>query len=156
MRCGVAGLVLVVAVGGSLAGCGGDDGASARPSSSTFRVQADAVFCDDLLSARPIVIEQVGGGDGDGAATVEQVTDFAIAYEPILRDHIAALRHLTTPRADDPGVVAIIAAAEEVADGLERAAQDPATVAGDGTGLVDLATSPELSQRLSDYGLRPC
>ncbi len=132
----------------AMVACSDDD-----DSASAFSVQADAVFCTDLVSARDTVIS--GVVDGAGRVTPDGVAAFAVAYEPILRDHIAGLRSLDAPDADAVG--GVLAAAGEVADRLHAVAADPttdsATTAAD---LRAMATSPTLVARLGAAGLRTC
>ena len=111
-----AGVVAVV-------GCSDDDDSAA----GTYRVQADAVFCTDLVSARDTVIS--GVVDATGGVSPEGVAAFAESYEPILRDHIEALRSLDGP--DRDAAAGVVDAASAVADRLRAVAGDPSQRAGD-------------------------
>jgi hypothetical protein len=139
--------------GGVVFGCtsGGDDG-SAR---ATFRAQADAVFCTDLISARDTVISDVV--DASAGVSPAGVATFAGSYEPILRDHIEALRALVpADRADEAAVAGITDAATAVADHLRTMADEPTTEPSTPDDLRRLATSPLLAERLRVAGLRSC
>ena len=133
----------LVVAGGVMFGCTsrGDDG-SGR---ATFRVQADAVFCTDLISARDTVIS--GVVDASAVVSPAGVATFAGSYEPILRDHIEALR---------AAVAGITAAATAVADHLRTMTDEPTTAASTPDDLRQLATSPLLAERLRAAGLRSC
>ena len=141
--------VALVAVVAAVVGCRDDDDSAA----GTYRVQADAVFCTDLVSARDTVIS--GVVDATGGVSAEGVAAFAASYEPILRDHIAALRSLDGP--DRAAADGVVDAASAVADRLRAVAGDPsnepATTAAD---LRGLATSPALVDQLTAAGLRTC
>jgi hypothetical protein len=140
-------LVLVAPVA-AMAACSDDD-----DSASAFSVRANAVFCTDLVSARDTVIS--GVVDDAGRVAPDGVATFAVAYEPILRDHIAGLRSLDAP--DPDAVGGVLDAAGEVADRLQAVAADPSTTAATtADDLRALATSPTLVDRLGAAGLRTC
>ena len=132
-------------------GCGDDDDSAA----GTYRVQADAVFCTDLISARDTVISDVV--DASAGVSPAGVATFAGSYEPILRDHIEALRALDpADRADEAAVAGITDAATAVADHLRTMADEPTTAPSTPDDLRRLATSPLLAERLRVAGLRSC
>ena len=130
-------------------GCSDDDDSAA----GTYRVQADAVFCTDLVSARDTVIS--GVVDATGGVSPEGVAAFAASYEPILRDHIAALQSLDGSERD--AADGVVDAASAVADRLRAVAGDPASAsAATAAELRSLATSPALVDQLTAAGLRTC
>jgi hypothetical protein len=145
-------MVVTVGIAVAVPGCGGDDAIDA----ATFHGQADAVFCADLVSARDTLIS--GVTEADGPVRSDAVAAFAAGYEPILRDHIAALQALRHPAAEGRHVTAVADAAAAVADRLRAVAADPTTTATASTAdeLRALATSPALIERLTAAGLRTC
>ncbi len=133
----------------AVVGCSDDDDSDA----GTYRVQADAVFCTDLVSARDTVIS--GVVDATGGVSPEGVAAFAESYEPILRDHIAALQSLDGPTRD--AADGVVDAASAVADRLRAVADDPSSATtATAADLRALATSSALVDRLTDAGLRTC
>ena len=137
-----AGVVAVV-------GCSDDDDSAA----GTYRVQADAVFCTDLVSARDTVIS--GVVDATGGVSPEGVAAFADSYEPILRDHIVALRSLAAP--DRDAAAGVVDAASAVADRLRAVAGDPSPPAGHhGRRSAGAGHVAGARRQLTAAGLRTC
>jgi hypothetical protein len=143
-------MAVTVGIAMGVAGCGDDD-----IDESTFRGQADAVFCADLVSARDTIINGVIGADRQVAPG--GVVAFATGYEPIVRDHVAALVALRHPADVDGHVADVADAATAVADRLRAVAAHPTTATvNTADDLRVLATSPVLIDRLTAAGLRTC
>jgi hypothetical protein len=143
-------VVVSTVIAAAVGGCRHDGGIDA----GTFRIRADAVFCTDLVSARDTIIS--GVVDAEGRVSPEGVATFAAGYEPILRDHVAALQALARPDAEDDNIAAVADAATAVATRLLEAAATPATTASTPDDLRVLATSPALMGNLTAAGLRTC